>query len=68
MSSLIIALALLLQLVRCVENGEAGWAAGTGLLLGLIIGRLLTFAYRRGTILRLERELDGYRVQDEDDD
>ncbi len=67
MSILLIFAALLLQFILCLQHHEVGWAVGTAIFLGLILGRLLTFAYRRGTIVRLERELDGYRVQDEDD-
>ncbi|HSC20790.1 MAG TPA: hypothetical protein VLC07_03590 [Solirubrobacterales bacterium] len=53
---------------QAISEGEAFWAWGWGALLGLYIGRLLTMAYRRGTILRLERELAGYREFDEEDE
>jgi hypothetical protein len=66
--SLLIALILdIYFLVQSIGHNDPGWAAAFAFAPGIAIGKVMTVAYRRGTILRLERELAAQREWDEED-
>jgi len=68
MSRFLTLIAFALVMTGALHRGEMDMAIAAALCLGMNLGSLFTFAYRRGTILRLERELAGYREFDEEDE